>query len=121
MIVLKRRLFSFGKNMTDKLIERLDRDRIEDYDVDDRVPTDVISVTSDPTQLSIYIPTDYEYSQYDIDDFIRSMAPHLRTTTRMDRNIYVMKLSGSLTFEQFVKLVKYIIKTDDFCTIIDKD
>ena len=56
-----------------------------------------------------------------IGDFIRSMAAHIRTITILERDIYVMKLSGSLTFEQIYKLIREIIDTEEFCTIIDCD
>lgn len=107
-----------GKMIT-RLTEKLDRDHVEDYEVTDRIPKDVISVTADPTSLKIYIPRDYEYSQFGIDDFIRSQVSHIRTTVTLDRNIYVMKLSGSLTFDQYYKLVRYIIDEEEFCSILE--
>ena len=57
----------------------------------------------------IYIPLEYEYSQYEIDNFVRSIAPFVRTeTTLEDRNIFVMKLSGKLTESQITKEVQII-------------
>ena len=75
-------------------------------------------MTGDPGGLKIYIPRDYEYSQYEIDDFIRTQAKFVRTNTNMERNIYVMKLMGSLTFPQLYKLVKFIIAEEGFCTLL---
>lgn len=105
--------------MITRLTEKLDSAGIDDYEVTDMIPKDVISITADPTSLKIYIPTYLEYSQYGIDDFIRSMVSHFRTNTVLDRNIYVMKLSGSLTFDQYFKLVKYIISEEGFCSILE--
>lgn len=122
MIILKRRHFSLTDDkMIDSLIEKLDSNFVEDYEVSDKVPKDEISLAIENSVPTIYIPTDLEYSQYDIDDFIRSMAPHLRTNTRLDRNIYTMKVSGQLNVNQYVKLVKFIIEISDFCTIIKKE
>ena len=107
--------------MIDKLVEKLDSSYVEDYEVSDKIPRDDVSISIDNSVPTIYIPTDLEFSQYDIDDFIRSMAPHLRTNTRLDRNIYVMNVSGKLDLNQLYKLVKFIIEIGDFCTIIDKE
>ena len=105
MIVPRIRYFSDlqARKMITKLTEKLDKDRIGDYEVSNKIPKDL------------------EYSQYEIDDFIRSMAAHIRTITILERDIYVMKLSGSLTFEQIYKLIREIIDTEEFCTIIDCD
>ena len=122
MIILRRRHFSLtNEQMIDKLVEKLDSSYVEDYEVSDKIPRDDISISIDDSVPTIYIPTDLEFSQYDIDDFIRSMAPHLRTNTRLDRNIYVMNVSGKLDLNQLYKLVKFIIEIGDFCTIIDKE
>ena len=122
MIILRRRHFSLtNEQMIDKLVEKLDSSYVEDYEVSDKIPRDDVSISIDDSVPTIYIPTDLEFSQYDIDDFIRSMAPHLRTNTRLDRNIYVMNVSGKLDLNQLYKLVKFIIEIGDFCTIIDKE
>lgn len=123
MIILRTRHFSDlqARKMITKLIEKLDKDHIGDYEVSSKVPKDVISIYPDPSSIKIYIPRDLEYSQYDIDDTIRSLAPHIRTTTSLDRNIFIMKLSGSLTFDQIYKLIRNIIDSEDFCTIVDCD
>ena len=122
MIILRRRHFSLtNEQMIDKLVEKLDSSYVEDYEVSDKIPRDDVSISIDNSVPTIYIPTDLEFSQYDIDDFIRSMAPHLRTNTRLDRNIYVMNVSGKLDLNQLYKLVKFIIEIGDFCTIIDKE
>lgn len=121
MIILRRRHFSLiNEQMINKLVEKLDSNFVEDYEVSDKIPRDDISISIDNSTPTIYIPTDLEYSQYDIDDFIRSMAPHLRTTTKLDRNIYVMTVSGKLDINQLFKLIKFIIDIGDFCTLINK-
>lgn len=123
MIIFRIRHFSDlqTRKMITKLTEKLDRDRIEDYEVSDKIPRDVISISPDPSSIKIYIPRDLEYSQYTIDDTIRSLVPHLRTTTTLERDIYVMKLSGTLNFDQLYKLIREIIEDNEFCSIIDCD
>ena len=119
MIILRTSHFSIvnGK-MIEKIIDNLDKAGVEDYEVVKKVPTDVISVILDLNAVRIYIPRDYEYSQYDIDDFIRSMIPYARTKTVYDRNIYVMRLSTPLKVDQFSKLIRYIAEEWDFCSIV---
>lgn len=120
MIILKSKCFS-AKDMVSKLVARLEHDGIEDFDVSDKIPKDSISVNADLNNLLVYIPFDLEYSQYGIDDFIRSMVPYLRTSTTLDRDIYKMKLSGKLTEAQYVKLIKYIIEEEEYCVIINDE
>lgn len=122
MIIFRRSYFSLNDNkMLDSLIKALDSESVEDYEVSDRVQKDVISLSINDSIPVIYIPLDMEYCQYDIDDFIREMLPHIRTNTKLDRNIYILKVSGPLNLTQYVKLVKFIIKIGDFCTLIKKE
>ena len=121
MIILRTARFSIANNMVKNITEKLDRDGIDDYDVSNSIPSDSISITSDLKDTKIYIPTDFEYSQFEIDDYIRSMVSYMRPSTTYDRNIYVMKLSGRLSETQYYKLVKYIATEHEFCVIIDKD
>lgn len=123
MIILRTLHFSnpMTRKMITKLVEKLDKEGIEDYEVSNRIPNDVISIYPNPSMLKIYIPSDLEYSQYSIDDFIRDMVPHIRTSVSLERNIYVMKLSGILSFDQLYKLIKEIIDTEEFCTLLDDE
>lgn len=104
--------------MIEDLVKKLDSESIEDYEIVEKVPKDDVSILIEDFIPTIYIPTDSEYFQYDIDDFIRSMSPHIKTSTKLDRNIYVMRVSGKLNISQLVKLIKFIIEINDFCTII---
>lgn len=121
MITFRIRHFSDPqtRKMITKLTEKLDKNRIMDYEVTNRVPHDVISILPNPSSIKIYIPKTLEYSQYGIDDTIRSLTPHIRTTTTLDRDVYVMKLNGSLTFDQIYELICEIIEEEEFCSIID--
>lgn len=114
----KTKLFS-GNKAVEKITEKLDSEGIEDYEVSDRVQTDVISVDPSPTGMKIYIPRDLDYAQYKIDDEIRLLAKFVRTQVNLERNIFVMKLNGTLTPAQQAKLVKFIIEEEGYCTILD--
>jgi hypothetical protein len=119
MIILREKTYS--NPFLSRITNELDRSKYEDYDVSSTIPEDSISLTTDLGHLKIYVPVLLEYSQYGIDDFIRSMSPFIRTSTVLDRNIFEMTLSGKLTEAQYIKLIKYIIDQEEFCTIIDED
>jgi hypothetical protein len=118
MIVLREKTYS-QKAMIARITEKLDKEKIEEYEVSDRVPKDSISVIGDLMNFAIYLPQEFEYTQYSLDDKIRSLAPHIRTNTVLDRNVYVMRLSAKLTEDQLYKLIKWIIAETDFCVILD--
>jgi hypothetical protein len=119
MRIIREKTFS-AKKVLEDVVSKLERDHYRDFEVSRSIPKDCISLTTDLNDLVIYLPLDLEYSQFGIDSFIRSMVPYARTTTVLDRNIYVMKLHGRLSVTQLVKLVKYIIEDSEFCVLIDK-
>ena len=120
MIILRTSHFSLQQNgkMIEKVIEKLDKSGVEDYEIVKKIPLDVISITMDLGKTKIYIPRDYEYSQYDIDDFVRDLVPYAKTRTVYDRNIYVMTISIPLKLDQFCKIIDFIAKEWEFCSII---
>lgn len=115
MLILRK----FSNTMIPKLVERLKEEKVEDFEVSQKVGSDVISVGGELGCLKFYIPRDLDYFQYELDDFIRQQAKFVRTQTGLERNIYVMKLQGSLTLAQLVKVVKYIIEEQGYCLILD--
>lgn len=119
MIILREK--NYSNQFLSRLTSELDRSGYEDYDICSSIPGDSISVNTDLNNLQIYIPVDLEYSQYGIDDFIHSLAPFVRTSLMLDRNIYIMSLSGRLTEAQYTKLVKHIIDQEDSCIIVEEN
>lgn len=117
MIILREKYYSIF-TLLEKVVRRLDNAGIEDYSIEDQIPRDVISY--DIFNNTIYLPKDYEYSQYNIDDYIRTLVPYMRTNTTLDRNIYKMSISGKLSEVQIFKLVKYIAEEEGFCVLINK-
>lgn len=105
--------------MLNTITSKLDKLGINDYEVSDKISTEAISVGSDLEHLKIYIPTDLEYSQYEIDDFIRDMIPSARTSTELDRNIYVMQVRARLNESQYFNLIKYIIEDHEYCILLE--
>lgn len=122
MIVLRQNSYSGNRPMIDRITKKLDMAGLDDYDVAQRIPKDSISVTSDLGNLKIYLPYEYEYNQYDIDDFIRGLSGSFRTKTVRDGDIYVMTISGGRWTEiQYFKLLKYLIEEDEFITILEEE
>ena len=118
----EQRLYSGNRLMIDRITKKLDIAGLDDYDVAQRIPKDSISITSDLGYLKIYLPFEYEYSQYDIDDFIRGLSGSFRTKTVRDGDIYVMTISGGRWTEiQYFKLLKYLIEEDEFVTILEEE
>ena len=108
--------------MINRITEKLDRDGVQDYEISSRIPKDVASITTDLGDLKIYLPLDFEYNQYDIDNFIRNnFGSYIRTTTKQDRDIYIMTLSTRLNENQYYKLIKFIIELTEFITILDNN
>jgi hypothetical protein len=106
--------------MLNKITAKLDQEREDNYDVDLNIPDDVISVNLDLDHMEIYIPLEFEYSQYTIDNDIRKIASYLRTDVRLDRDIYIMSLSSKVTFDQYYKIIKAIIREEGFCSIVKR-
>ena len=120
MIILRTKTYS-RLPMLERIVAKLDKEGVQDYDTSTRIPKDVVSITSDLGDLKIYLPLDFEYNQYDIDNYIRSnFGSFVRTKTKQDRDLYVMTLSTKLNENQYYKLIKYIIEVCEFIVLIEK-
>lgn len=106
-------------SVSSKATEDLDRERIYDYEVSEKIKKDCISIGSDLGNLVIWIPRDYEFVQYPIDDCIREMLPYAYTSVKEEGGLYKMTVRGKLTQSQYLKLLKTIIKESEFINIID--
>ena len=119
MIILRTKTYSKGP-MLDRIIAKLDKDGVQDYDTSTRIPSDSVSITTDLGNLKIYLPMDYEYNQYDIDNFVRNtFGSFVRTTTKQERDVFVMTLSTKLNENQYLKLIKYIIDICEFIVLLE--
>jgi len=122
MIIQRQKLYSTTrKMMIDRIVNKLERTGYEDFDVVSKIPADSISVNSDLQALKVYLPKEFEYSQYDIDDFIRALPGYIRTKTVLDRDIYVMSVTGKINEEQYCRLLKFIIDENAFVAIVNDE
>lgn len=125
MIIQRQKLYSTPqqrKAMIDRVVDKLEKAGYEDFEVVKKIPGDSISVGSDLQSLKVYLPKEFEYSQYDIDDFIRALPGYIRTKTVLERDIYVMSVTmGKINEEQYIRLLKYIIDENAFVAIISDE
>lgn len=123
MIIFRRKLYS---NILDRfpmikeISKMLDDSREYNYDLEDNIPSDSVSLNFDLSNMIINLPLDMEYIQYDIDDFVRSLNPSFRTSSIPDRDIVRVKIKGNLSLSQAYKLVKYLIKVAEYIVICPK-
>ena len=117
MIQIK--LFSYKtREIMENLVDRLDRAGYDDYEISDSVSSDSITITPDN---KIYIPSDLDYMQYKIDDFLRKENRFIRTNIdQVNRNLLCMNINGTLTEPKLFKLVSYIIEEEGFITLLEE-
>lgn len=123
MIIFRRKLYSniLGRfPMIKEISKMLDDSREYNYDLEDNIPSDSVSLNFDLSNMIINLPLDMEYIQYDIDDFVRSLNPSFRTSSIPDRDIVRVKIKGNLSLSQAYKLVKYLIKVAEYIVICPK-
>lgn len=118
-MILRRVMFSSIDVMIDKIENMLSQDKYEDFEVSDRLSKDSISIVPDPGAVKIYIPKSMEYSQFEIEDYIRVSMRFIRVSTVFDRGYYILSLSNHILPNQLYDLIRYIIDEGGFCTILD--
>ena len=119
MITYKQKEYSKSSDTILKATQTLEKDRALDYEVSDKISKEFISINGNLGNLEIWIPQDFEFVQYSIDDFIRELLPYAYTNVRFESNIYKMSVKGKLTLPQYVKLVKHIMKEAEFVVIVE--
>jgi len=105
--------------MLDRISQKLEQAGLEDFEIVSEIPEDNVGISGDLSDTEVFLPESYDYLQYDLADFIRTLAVGLKTTTTVDRDLIRLKIRGRLTEPQYFKLIKYIIEETDFCSIIN--
>lgn len=119
MITYKQKEYTNSSDVIRKATESLEKERTYDYEVSDKISKDFISISGNLGNLEIWIPEEFEFSQYSIDDFIREMLPFAYTNVRQESGIYKMSVKGKLTQTQYTKLLRHIIKEAEFIVLVD--
>jgi hypothetical protein len=119
MITYKQKEYTNSSDVIRRATESLEKERTYDYEVSDKISKDFISISGNLGNLEIWIPEEFEFSQYSIDDFIREMLPFAYTNVRQESGIYKMSVKGKLTQTQYTKLLRHIIKEAEFIVLVD--
>jgi hypothetical protein len=118
MITFREKIYSdMNKSNIKEIVEKLEKERIEDFEVREYISDNDISINTDLDNLEIYIPKEADFARYDIEDFISDMLPYSSINTVMERKVYVLKVRGKLRKDQYYKLLKFIIEEEGYVVI----
>lgn len=118
MITFREKNYSdMNKSNIKEIVEKLEKERIEDFEVREYISDNDISINTDLDNLEIYIPKEADFARYDIEDFISDMLPYSSINTIMERKVYVLKVRGKLRKDQYYKLLKFIIEEEGYVVI----
>jgi predicted nucleic-acid-binding protein len=118
MITFREKTYSnMNKNTVEEIVEKLEKERIEDFEVREYISDNEISVNTDLDNLEIYIPKEADFARYDIEDLVSDMLPYASINTVQERKVYVLKVRGKMRKDQYYKLLKFIIEEEGFVVI----
>lgn len=118
MITFREKTYSnMNKNNVKEIVEKLEKERIEDFEVREYISDNDISINTDLDNLEIYIPQEADFAKYDIEDFISDMLPYASISTVLERKVCILKVRGKMRKDQYFKLIKFIIDEEGFVVI----
>ena len=118
MIIFREKTYSsMNKNNVKEIVEKLEKDRVTDFEVREYISDNEISINTDLDNIEIYLPKEADFAQFDIEDFISDMLPYSSINTVQERKVVVMKVRGRMRKDQYLKLVKFIIDEEGFLII----
>lgn len=118
MITFREKTYSnMNKNTVEEIVEKLEKERIEDFEVREYISDNEISINTDLDKLEVYVPREADFARYDIEDFICDMLPYVSINTVQERKVYVLKVRGKMRKDQYYKLIKFIIDEEGFIVI----
>lgn len=118
MITFREKTYSnMNKNTVKEIVEKLEKERIEDFEVREYISDEEISINTDLDKLEVYIPREADFARYDIEDFISDMLPYVSINTVQERKVYILKVRGKMRKDQYLRLIKFIIEEEGFIVI----
>ena len=97
MITFREKTYSnMNKNTVEEIVEKLEKERIEDFEVREYISDNEISINTDLDKLEVYVPREADFARYDIEDFICDMLPYVSINTVQERKVYVLKVRGKM-------------------------
>ena len=103
-----------------EVVNYLDNKKVENFDVDEVIPRDCVSITANLDDTVIYIPEELSFSRFKIDEFVRDVLPFSKTEVHLERDVLVMTVSRSFTINQFKRLLDKLISHEEFIMILDR-
>lgn len=119
-ITYKQKEYTDSSEVIKEASETLENEKNYDYEVSDKISRDYITVNGNLGNLEIWLPRKYEFSQYTIDDYIREMLPYAYTSVKSESGLFRMSVRGKLTQNQYTKLLRQIIKENNFVVLVDQ-
>ena len=118
MIRFREKTYSnMNKSSVEEIVEKLEKERIEDFEVREYISDTEISINTDLDNIEVYIPKDADFAKYDIEDFISDMLPYSSINSVIERKVVILKVRGKMRKDQYLKLVKFIIEEEGFIVI----
>ena len=118
MIRFREKTYSnMNKNSVEEIVEKLEKERIEDFEVREYISDTEISINTDLDNIEVYIPKDADFAKYDIEDFISDMLPYSSINSVIERKVIILKVRGKMRKDQYLKLIKFIIEEEGFIVI----
>lgn len=118
MIRFREKTYSnMNKSSVEEIVEKLEKERIEDFEVREYISDTEISINTDLDNIEVYIPKDADFAKYDIEDFISDMLPYSSINSVIERRVIILKVRGKMRKDQYLKLVKFIIEEEGFIVI----
>ena len=118
MIRFREKTYSeMNKNNVKEIVDKLEKERITDFEVCEYISDNDISINTDLENLEVYIPKDADFARYDIEDFISDMLPYASINSKIERSVIILKVRGRMKKDQYYKLIKYIIDEEGFIVI----
>lgn len=124
MIIFRQKTYSMESSTIEKLTQTLDRERIDSYDVDDGIDDEAVNITADLNKVRIYLPMEeFDYARFEIDDYVRKNMPGIRFRVEEDNyeELIILDFQAKLRFDQYLKLVKFLISQYDYCVILSRE
>lgn len=118
ILVRNIKLFS-ARDMINEIEKELKRTREDNFEVTDIIPSDVCSIEVDDLgKVSIYVPGDFDYFRFDVEDFIRREYQYQVIDSVFERDVFILRPRFPMKTKEVLNIIRYIIKESDFCSII---
>lgn len=100
------------------IAEELENAGVEDFEVSPKISKDNITLTTDLSNLKVYIPPRRMYDQYTVESYVRMFDPTNRARMDNEAGYIIMTFPRPIRLKNYIGLVKEVIEINGFCTIL---